>query len=401
MAQPLVPVRMGMIGGGDGAFIGKVHRLAAALDGHIELVSGSFSRTDDNNRRTGALCGLSPERVHTDWRALLEAERHLPEDQRMQMVAIVTPNHLHVPMAVAALEAGFHVMSEKPAGLSLEQTQALPQALADSGRLYGLSHTYLGYPMVWQARDMVARNELGALRKIHVEYPQGWLADQPEAQGNKQAAWRTDPAFSGASGCMADIGTHAFGLAEFVSGHRIDALCASLGIHAEGRQLDDDGDVLFKTAEGASGTLTVSQVCTGEENGLRLRVYGEAGSLEWRQMAPNSLIHRRAQAPMQIFRGGIDQPGLCDEAKRRFRLPGGHPEGYLEALANLYSDFVHAIRAQKTHDAEGVPTLSSGLRGMAFIEAVTASQRSSEKWTSVTDTDAYLEAQRRQATQGE
>lgn len=385
MTVPQARVRMGMIGGGEGAFIGKIHRLAAALDGEIELVCGSFSRSHDNNQRTGALCGLAPERVYTDWRTLLEAEQRLPPAQRMQMLAIVTPNHLHVPIAEAALEAGFHVMSEKPAGTTLAETRKLADTLAGSGCLYGLSHTYLGYPMVWQAQDMVRNGTLGALRKIHVEYPQGWFADQPETRGNKQAAWRTDPSLAGTSGCMADIGTHAFGLAEFISGHRIQNVCASLNVHAQGRRLDDDGDVLFRTAEGASGTLTASQVCTGEENALKIRIYGERGALEWHQMEPNSLLHRDSHAPLRILRAGIDQPYLCDNAQRRLRLPGGHPEGYLEALANLYCDFAQAVRDNRTISAPGVPGIEPGLRGMAFIEAVIASQRSETKWIPVSE----------------
>lgn len=392
MAAIQTPVRMGMIGGGEGAFIGKVHRLAAALDGEIELVCGSFSRSLDNNQRTGALCRLSPDRVYTDWQALIEAERRLPPEQRMQVLAIVTPNHLHVPIAEAALKAGFHVMSEKPAGTTLTETRTLADTLAGSSCLYGLSHTYLGYPMVWQARDMVRNGTLGALRKIHVEYPQGWLADRPEAQGNKQAAWRTDPSLAGASGCMADIGTHAFGLAEFMSGHRVQEVCASLGIHAESRQLDDDGDVLFRTAEGASGTLIASQVCTGEENALKIRLYGEYGALEWHQMEPNSLLHRARNTPLRILRAGIDQPELCPDAQRRLRLPGGHPEGYLEALANLYCDFAHAVRGGRAGTAPGVPGIESGLRGMAFIEAVIASQRSETKWTPVSEVHVRSQA---------
>lgn len=376
-------VRMGMVGGGAGAFIGKVHRLAAALDGEIELVCGNFSRAQDNNRHTGTLCGLPPERIHADWQTLIEVQRRLPAGQRIELLTIATPNHLHVPIAEAALEAGIHVMSEKPAGVTLSETRRLARTLKASDRLYGLAHTYLGYPMVWQAREMVRNGQLGALRKIHVEYPQGWLADRPEAKGNKQAAWRTDPAIAGASGCMADIGTHAFGLAEFVSGQRIEAVCAALGIHAEGRRLDDDGDVLFRTVEGASGTLMASQVCTGEENALKLRIYGERGALEWRQMAANSLVFRSSQAPRTILRAGIDQPGLYPEALQRMRLPGGHPEGYLEALANLYRDFAVAIRHGHRGAAAGVPGIDAGLRGMAFIEAVIASQHSEHKWTTV------------------
>lgn len=380
-ASPAHRVRIGMIGGGEGAFIGEVHRLAAALDGAVELVCGSFSRTADNNQRTGARLGLAAERIHVDWQTLLEDERQRPSEERMEAVVIVTPNHLHVPIAIAALRAGFHVLSEKPAALSLAQARDLEQAIESSQRLYGLAHIYLCYPLVWQAREMVREGRLGALRKIHVTYSQGWLGDGAATEGNKQAAWRTDPALAGVSGCMADIGTHAFGLAEFISGHTVNALCAALGTHVEGRRLDDDGDVLLRTAEGATGVLTASQISTGEENSLEIRIHGELGALEWRQMEPNSLIHRELNAPLRVLRAGIDQPGLCAEAKRRSRLPGGHPEGYLEALANLYRDFAAAVRRGDSGTAEGVPGILQGLRGMAFIEAVIASQKSELNWT--------------------
>ncbi|MBB3141774.1 Gfo/Idh/MocA family protein [Halomonas organivorans] len=385
--SPTPRVRLGMVGGGEGAFIGQVHRLAANLDGHFELVCGAFSRDADNNARTGAACGVAASRLYADWQSLLNAERALPADQRMQLLVIVTPNHLHVPIADAALAAGFHVFCEKPAALSLDEARGLDATWREHGGLYGLAHTYLGYPMVWQARAMVAAGTLGRLRKIHVEYPQGWLGETLETQGNKQAGWRTDPAQAGPSGCMADIGTHAFGLAEFVSGQRVASLCASLGSHVDGRRLDDDGDVLLRTAEGASGTLIASQVSTGEENALKLRLYGEDGALEWHQMEPNSLIHRSRGAPMRVLRGGIDQPELVDAVMARLRLPGGHPEGYLEALGNLYRDTASAIRRGDRGDIAGVPGMASGLRGMAFIEAVTQSQAGGSRWTDLPSTD--------------
>ncbi|MDR5858058.1 Gfo/Idh/MocA family oxidoreductase [Halomonas eurihalina] len=378
-------VRMGMIGGGEGAFIGQVHRLAAALDGELELVCASFSRDPDNNARTGEACGLPERRLYPDWQSLIDGERQLADDERMDVLVVVTPNHLHVPISQAALEAGFHVFCEKPAATTLADAQRLATTLDAGDCLYGLAHTYLGYPMVWQARRLVRDGELGRLRKIHVEYPQGWLGTRLEATGNKQAGWRTDPDIAGASGCMADIGTHAFGLAEFISGHHVTELCASLGVHNEQRRLDDDGDALFRTAEGASGTLTASQVCTGEENALKIRLYGERGALEWRQMEPNTLVQRRLDEPMRVLRAGIDQPGLAPETLERLRLPGGHPEGYLEALANLYRDFACAIRRGERGAAEGVPGMTEGLRGMAFIEALLKSQASTAKWTPLDD----------------
>lgn len=371
-------VRLGMVGGGEGAFIGEVHRQAMRLDGHLELVSGAFSRDPENNRRSGEALHLDPQRCHGSWQALLASEQGLPADQRMELLAIVTPNHLHAPIAEAALRAGFHVFCEKPAALSLTEMQTLAATQADSGRLYGLAHTYQGYPMVWQARHMVQAGVIGRLRKVFVEYPQGWLSEDLASQGNKQAAWRGDPAQSGPSGCMGDIGVHAFNLAEFVSGHRIERLCADLAIHVPGRQLDDDGAVLFQTDGGASGVLLASQVCTGKENALTLRLFGERGGLEWRQEEPNSLVHRPRGDAFRVLRAGVDQRGLCEAALQRLRLPAGHPEGYLEAMANLYTDLATAIRSGH---APQVPGVEAGLRGMAFIETVIASHHSQQKWT--------------------
>ncbi|WP_413044412.1 Gfo/Idh/MocA family protein [Pseudomonas sp. YJ42] len=378
---------MGMVGGGEGAFIGQVHRQAMRLDDRIELVCGAFSRDPENNRRSGEALHLSPERCYRSWEALLTEEQARPEDQRMELLAIVTPNHLHAPIAEAALRAGFHVFSEKPAALSLAEVQRLAATLAGSERLYGLAHTYQGYPMVWQARQMVRAGVLGRLRKVYVEYPQGWLSQDQAGQGNKQAVWRGEPEQAGPSGCMGDIGVHAFNLAEFVSCQRIERLCADLGVHVAGRQLDDDGAVLFQTDGGASGVLIASQVCTGEENALTLRLYGERGGLEWRQEEPNSLVHRPLGEAQRLLRAGVDQRWLCDEALRRLRLPAGHPEGYLEAMANLYSDFATAIRSGATPD---VPGIEAGLRGMAFIETVLASHRSDSKWTAFAATERQV-----------
>lgn len=377
-------VRVGMVGGGEGAFIGQVHRQAMRLDGHIELVCGAFSRDPENNRRSGAALHLDPQRCYDSWEALLAAEQARPADQRMELLVIVTPNHLHAPISEAALQAGFHVFSEKPAALSLADMQALAATQAASGQLYGLAHTYQGYPMIWQARHMVQAGALGRLRKIFVEYPQGWLSEDQAGQGNKQAAWRGEPAQAGPSGCMGDIGIHAFNLAEFVSSQRIERLCADLGVHVAGRQLDDDGAVLFQTDGGASGVLIASQVCTGEENALTLRLYGERGSLEWRQEEPNSLVHRPLGEALRVLRAGVDQRWLCDDALRRLRLPAGHPEGYLEAMANLYTDFATSIRLECT---PAVPGIDAGLRGMAFIETVIASHHSDAKWTTFAATE--------------
>ena len=376
------PIRMGMIGGGEGAFIGAVHRHAAGLDGNYQLVCGAFSRNEENNTRTASALNVSTSRTYDSWQSMLEEEAKLPEQQRMQVVVIVTPNHLHVPISLAAIKAGFHVFCEKPAGVSFAEVKELQDVIHASESLYGLAHTYLGYPMVWQARHLVESGKLGNIRKVYVEYPQGWLSGEEETH-NKQAQWRTDPAISGATGAMGDIGTHAFGLVEFVLNDSVTSLCGELNTHVEGRRLDDDGAALIKTKKGASGVLIASQVCAGEENALKIRVYGDKGGLEWRQMEPNSVIYRPVDAPYQMFRAGQGQVGLCDAASARCRVPAGHPEGYLEAMANLYTDFAKAVRANQKGKADGVPGINSGIRGMVFIDAMLASTDSDTKWESV------------------
>jgi len=376
------PIRMGMIGGGEGAFIGAVHRHAAGLDGNYQLVCGAFSRNEENNTRTASALNVSTSRTYGSWQSMLEEEAKLSEQQRMQVVVIVTPNHLHVPISLAAIKAGFHVFCEKPAGVSFAEVKELQDVIHASESLYGLAHTYLGYPMVWQARHLVESGKLGNIRKVYVEYPQGWLSGEEETH-NKQAQWRTDPAISGATGAMGDIGTHAFGLVEFVLNDSVTSLCGELNTHVEGRRLDDDGAALIKTKKGASGVLIASQVCAGEENALKIRVYGDKGGLEWRQMEPNSVIYRPVDAPYQVFRAGQGQVGLCDAASARCRVPAGHPEGYLEAMANLYTDFAKAVRANQKGKADGVPGINSGIRGMVFIDAMLASTDSDTKWESV------------------
>lgn len=376
------PIRMGMIGGGEGAFIGAVHRHAAGLDGNYQLVCGAFSRNEDNNSRTATSLNVPLTRAYSSWQAMLDEEAKLPEQERMQVVVIVTPNHLHVPISIAAIKAGFHVFCEKPAGVSFAEVKELQDVIHANESLYGLAHTYLGYPMVWQARHLIESKMLGNIRKVYVEYPQGWLSGEEETH-NKQAQWRTDPAISGATGAMGDIGTHAFGLVEFVLNDSVTSLCGELNTHVEGRRLDDDGAALIKTRKGASGVLIASQVCAGEENALKIRVYGDKGGLQWRQMEPNSVTYRPIDAPYQVFRAGQGQVGLCDEASARCRVPAGHPEGYLEAMANLYTDFAKAVRANQKGKAEGVPGINAGLRGMVFIDAMLASTDSDTKWESV------------------
>ncbi|KPG85128.1 Gfo/Idh/MocA family protein [Pseudomonas sp. RIT-PI-o] len=377
-------IRMGFVGGGEGSFIARAHRQAAGLDGRFELVCGAFSRDSENNQRTAAALGLATERCYDDWQTLLAREAALPAEQRMQLLIIVTPNHLHASIAREALSAGFHVFSEKPAALNLAEVQALHSVVVNSQRIYGLAHTYLGYAMVWQAREMVASGVLGHVRKVIVEYPQGWLSTDIAGLGNKQAGWRDDPAQSGIGGCIGDIGTHAFSLAEFVAGQSIQFISAMLGAHVVGRQLDDDVAMLFKMNDGASGVLLASQVCAGEENPLKIRVYGDKGGLEWRQEEPASLIHRPLNEPMRVLRSGVGQPWLCAAANQRMRLPAGHPEGYLEAMANLYGDLAEAI-LQDTHghQAPGVPGIEIGLRGMAFVETAIANHLGTEKWSEI------------------
>lgn len=375
-------IRFGMIGGGQNAFIGNVHRHAALMDGHYELVCGAFSRDQDNNTHTAQQLNVSISRTYPSWQTLLEQEAQMPEHERMQVLVIVTPNQLHVPISIAAIQKGFHVFCEKPAAVSLQEALSLQNVVATSPQLYGLAHTYLGYPMVWQARHMVTQGDIGTVRKVYVEYPQGWLSKLEEAH-NKQAAWRTDPKQSGESGCMGDIGTHAFGLAEFVSGVKVTHVCADMNIMVAGRALDDDGAALLRFENEVSGVLIASQVCAGEENALSIRIYGDKGGIEWRQMEPNSVIHRPIDDVYRVYRAGAGQPGLCTEANARCRLPAGHPEGYLEAMANLYTHFALALRQNETGKASGVPGIHSGVRGMAFIQSMLASAKSETKWTPI------------------
>ena len=378
----MAKVRMGMVGGGEGAFIGAIHRLAASLDGDIELVCGAFSSDPDRSRRSGAALHLAPDRVYSDYASMMAAEASLPVDVRMQFVAIVTPNHLHYPVAVAALRSGFHVLSDKPATRDLAEALQLRDVVAQTGLLYGLTHTYTGYPLVKEARTRVAAGELGTVRKIVVEYPQGWLA-APAGPANKQAQWRLDPARAGVSSCMGDIGVHAANLAEYVSGLEIAEVCADLTAFVEGRQLDDDGSVLMRFTGGARGVLMASQISIGEENGLRLRVYGDSGSLEWSQCEPNSLWLKWPDRPAQLLRSGSDYLG--ELASLNSRTPPGHPEGYIEAFANVYMAFIGQIRAAqagKAPDARAAdcPGIAAAVRGMTFIELVVAASDSDQKW---------------------
>mgnify|MGYP000483518512 CR=1 FL=1 len=380
-------IRMGMIGGGPGAFIGEAHRMAARLDNQIELVCGAFSSDPAKSRQAGEELFLDPARAYDNFEQMIEKEAALPENKRMDFVSIVTPNHLHFPPAAAALKAGFHVMSDKPATLDLAEAKALKALVEETGLLYGLTHTYLGYPMVKQARAMVRDGKLGEIRKILVEYPQGWLSQSIEStDGNKQAEWRADPARSGICGAMSDIGTHAHNLAEYISGSIMTHVCADLNIYVQGRKLDDDGSVLFKMDNGASGTLTASQICAGEENALKIKIYGEKGGLEWHQMEPFVLLHKPHGAAMQTYTAGVDKSNLSAEALSACRLPSGHPEGFLEAFANLYTGFAEAIRAYNgDYLGHGLIGIEEGVRGMAFVETMVKSANSNDKWTKIQD----------------
>ena len=370
-------LRLGMAGGGEGAFIGAIHRAAAALDGDWRLVAGAFSGDANRNRRSGEALGIDPARTYATIEALLAGESALPADERIDAISIVTPNHLHAPMAIAALDAGFHVFCEKPMAMSLEEARLIAQAAQRSGRQFGLAFTYSGYPLVEEARVRVARGDFGKIRLVQVEYSQGWLAKAIDTEGNKQAEWRTDPARAGLGGCLGDIGTHAFHLAEHVSGLHVTELCADLTIHVEGRRLDDDVSVLLRLDGGARGVLKATQVAAGDENGLKLRIHGEHGGLEWSQMEPNSLLLRWLDRPAEVVRAG--GPGLSPSTQARLRTPAGHPEGYIEAFANLYRAFATQIRGA----ADWFPSVDDGLRTMAFVEGVIANHQSGAKWTAL------------------
>jgi predicted dehydrogenase len=376
---------MGMVGGGEGAFIGAVHRIAANMDGQIELVCGAFSSSAEKSKRSGEMLFLPPNRVYPDFQTMIATEAALPLGERMDFVSIVTPNHVHFAPAKLALEHGFHVLCDKPVTFGLNEALILQELVEQTHLLFGLTHNYTGYPMVKMARHLIREGRLGQIRKVVVEYPQGWLSTFLEGSNNKQAAWRTDPSKSGAVGAMGDIGTHAENLAEYVTGLHITAVCADLNIMVPGRQLDDDGNVLLTLSNGAKGVLIASQIAAGEENNLRLRVYGETGGLDWRQEEPNSLVVRSLNQAMEVHRSGVGQQPASVAA--HMRVPAGHPEGYLEAFANIYRNFAHAIQA----NLEGYspdpmfdfPTIEDGVRGMKFIDAVVRSARSHAKWTSV------------------
>jgi predicted dehydrogenase len=375
---------MGMVGGGQGAFIGAVHRIAANMDGLIELCCGALSSVPEKAMESGRALFLPPNRVYTSFEAMIKEEALLPEHERMDFVSIVTPNHMHFAPAKMAMEYGFDVVIDKPVTFSLAEAKELAAVVEATGRTFALTHTYTGYPMVKQARQMVQDGAIGTVRKIYVEYPQGWLSTFLEGSHQKQAEWRTDPARSGIAGCMGDIGTHAFNMAEYVSGLQVTHVCADLNVVVPGRKLDDDGAVLMKMNNGATAVLFASQIAAGEENNIKVRVYGEKGGLEWQQADCNTLVAKWLDRPAEVYRAGTAYLGSY--AAHNTRTPAGHPEGYLEAFANIYRNFALTVRCRMegedpTPEMLDFPGIQAGLRGMAFIENVVRSSHSESKWT--------------------
>ncbi len=379
LREPARSIRLGMVGGGTDAFIGGVHRMAARLDGAYDLLAGALSSTAERSLASAEALGLS--RGYGSYQAMLEGELDLPEGERIEAVSIVTPNHLHYPVARAALEAGMHVICDKPMTLTSKEADELVELAQARGLVLAVTYNYTGYPMVRQARAMVQAGELGAIRKVVVEYHQGWLATKAEAEGVKQATWRADPAKAGIAGAMGDIGSHAENLMSTVTGLEVEALSADTTRFVPGRALEDDASILVRFQGGARGVLLATQVAVGAENDLRIRVFGEKGSLTWHQEEPNRLVHHPLGEPMRIYtRGG---PGLHVQAEDASRIPAGHPEGFLEAFANLYAEIASSIRAAQGEQVTpgDHPTGVEGARGMRFIEATVASAASDVKWT--------------------
>lgn len=380
-------LRMGMVGGGKDAFIGAIHRHAIGMDGLIELVCGALSINPDIAKDSGQSLFLAEDRIYLTFEEMIKKESQLPADKRMDFVTIVTPNFAHFAPAMMAMDHGFHVVIEKPIAFTLDEAKQLKKKQEETGKVLCLTHTYSGYPLVKQAKQMVKNGAFGKIRKVWVEYPQGWLSKLTEREGNAQAAWRTDPTKSGKSGCMGDIGTHSAHLAEYITGLKITHLCADLNVMVEGRMLDDDGNVLLKFENGAAGVLMASQVAAGEENGIKIRVYGEKGGLEWAQHEPNTMLVKWLDQPTQIYRaGGNYGDRLSSFATHNSRTPGGHPEGYLEAFANIYRNFALTLGAkmdgkEPTAEMLDFPGVEDGIRGMAFIDNVVLSSKSDQKWT--------------------
>ncbi len=377
-----------MVGGSRDGFIGNVHRMAAALDGQIELVCGAFSSDANRSLETGRSLYLDEKRVYSNYEEMILKEKSLPKEERMDFLSVVTPNHLHFLPSKFALENGFHVLCEKPLAFNTEEAEALEKIVKQTGLVFGVTHNYTGYPMVKEAREIIKGGKLGKIRKIIVEYPQGWLSQHIEGEGQKQASWRTDPGQAGISCCVGDIGTHAENLAEYITGLKITELSADISTFVEGRLLEDDANILVRFDNGAKGVIIASQIAAGEENELKIRVYGEFGGLEWLQSDPNSLILKSTTEPKKILRAGAGYTYLSEKAKAHLRLPGGHPEGYLESMANLYRNFAFAVdehnnKTKQDTDIYDFPTVADGVRGMKFIEAVIKSGKENGEWVIV------------------
>ncbi len=373
-------IRLGMVGGGEAAFIGAVHRIAARLDDRYELVAGALSSTPERARRSAAALGLPADRVYDDYETMAKAEGERPDG--IEAAAIVTPNDMHSGPACAFLKAGIHVICDKPLTVSLAEAEKMRAAVIDSGRIFALTHNYTGYPLVRRMREMARAGELGEIRLVQVEYAQDWLTGPTEATGNKQAEWRVDPARSGAGGALGDIGTHAYNLADYVCGVELVELAADLSAFGKGRQLDDNAQIMLRYANGARGAIWLSQVAPGHENGLRLRIYGTKGGLHWAQANPNALFWSPlGESTRIVTRGG---PDAGEAAARVTRVPAGHPEGYLEGFANIYSDVALAIKAARTgkKPPKGAhfPTIEDGVKGLAFVEAAIRSSKANGKW---------------------
>lgn len=380
-------IRMGMIGGGSGAFIGAVHRTAADITGDIELVAGAFSSDAAASRAFGVELGLGPDRSYGTYAEMIGNEASLPQDERIQCVSIVTPNDSHADASCASLAAGFHVICDKPLAGHLEDALRIETAVNDSGLLFALTHTYTGYPLVIEARERIAAGEIGEVRRVTVSYLQDWLSRAEDTNSSKQAIWRSDPARTGESGAFADIGTHAFNLVEFTTGLRITEVAAELRTVVPGRAVDDDGAAMFHLANGASGLLSASQVCSGAVNGLQIDIYGDAGSMSWAHEQPNQLTIEHRDEPGQVLRPGANTGYLSAAALAVCRIPAGHPEGYIEAFANLYAGFARAVREYPHHDDTGCASVSDGVATMRFIRAALNSSRNQSAWTRLVEND--------------
>lgn len=383
-------LRMGMVGGGVGSFIGAVHRMAANLDGQIELVCGAFSSDPEKSKKTGAELFLEKDRVYGSYKEMIETESKLPEGDRMDFVSIVTPNHVHAEPALLAMEHGFPVIIDKPLCFNMDEAKAIQSKVKETGLPFALTHTYTGYPMVKQARKMVADGAIGPVKKIMVEYPQGWLSEKLEAEDNKQASWRTDPSKSGKAGAYGDIGTHAANMAEYVSGLNIIKVLSQLSKVVEGRLLDDDASAMLEFEGGVPGVLACSQISAGEENNIKIRVYGEKGGIEWQQEDNNSLTIKWLGKPNEVYRTGVDNAYLSETALANSRIPSGHPEGYQEAFANIYRNFALHLRAHVAGEDYNMeifdyPDVDEGVHGMALVDAVVESTENGNVWVEVVE----------------